>query len=146
MSIQTCRMILFINIYTGTVIMMCAEGIFWVRACAIWEFRKRMMAIFIISGLLYTIAGHAVLSISGSEPNITKSPIRVTSCLETGGGSTIIIAYAITAMAEIQIWMFMLYKAIASYWREGTHNRLLGRLVLHNTIYMTCGLRESLSH
>ncbi|KAG2075348.1 hypothetical protein BDR04DRAFT_1140073 [Suillus decipiens] len=139
-----------VNSDTGTVIMMFIDkdpqGIFLARACAIWEFRKRMMAIFMISGVLYTIAGHVVLSISGSEPKITKSPIRITSCLETGGGSTIIIAYAITAAAEIQIWIFVLYKAIASYWREGTHNRLLGRLVLHNTIYMTCGLRELLPH
>ncbi|KAG1866226.1 hypothetical protein F4604DRAFT_975082 [Suillus subluteus] len=51
----------------------------------------------------------------------------------------------ILAMVEIQTLMFTLYKAVASYWREGTHNRLLGQLVLHNIIYMTCGLIFSLT-
>ncbi|KAG0702951.1 hypothetical protein DFH29DRAFT_919073 [Suillus ampliporus] len=48
-------------------------------------------------------------------------------------------------MAEIQIWIITLYKAVTSYWREGTHNRLLGQLILHNIIYLTCGLIFSLS-
>lgn len=141
MSVHTCRMMYFVNTYLGSVIMVCAEGIFLARTCAIWEFRRRMIAIFMISGLLYVIAAHVVLSISGSAPQVIKSPISVTSCFETGeGGNTIIIVYVILAVAEIQIWIFTLYKAVAGYWREGTHNRLLGRLVLHNVIYMTCGL------
>ncbi|KAG1779079.1 hypothetical protein EV702DRAFT_1090009 [Suillus placidus] len=144
MSIRTCRMMYFVNTYTGSVIMVCAEGIFLARTCAIWEFRRRMISMFLISGLLYVIIGHVVLSIS-SVPMITKSPIRVTSCFDTGEGSTIIIVYVILAAAEIQIWMFTLYKAVASYWREGTHNRLLGQLVLHNIIYLTCGLIFSLT-
>lgn len=145
MSIQTCRMMYSINTYIGGVIMVCAEGIFLARTCAIWEFRRRMVAMFMISGLLYVIVAVVVLSISKSAPKITKSPIRVTSCFETGDSSTIIIVYVILAVAEIQTWMFTLYKAVASYWREGTHNRLLGQLVLHNMIYMTCGLIFSLT-
>lgn len=129
----------------GCAIMACAEGIFLTRACAIWELRKRVTAMLMISGLLYLLAAHVVFSISRSTPEITKSPIPVTSCFETGDGSTLIIVYVILAVMEIQIWIFMLYKAIASYWREGTHNRLLGQLVLHNTIYMTCGLIISLA-
>ncbi|KAG1857962.1 hypothetical protein C8R48DRAFT_674495 [Suillus tomentosus] len=122
------------------------QGIFLTRVCAIWELRKRVTAMLVISGLLYLLTAHVVLSINRSAPEITKSPIPVTSCFETGDGSTLIIVYVILAVMEIliedppEIWIFMLYKAIASYWREGTHNRLLGQLVLHNTIYMTCGL------
>ncbi|KAG2348047.1 hypothetical protein BDR05DRAFT_603821 [Suillus weaverae] len=104
-----------------------------------------MISMFLVSGLLYVIIGHVVLSISQSVLQITKSPIRVTSCLDTGEGSTIIIVYVILAAAEIQIWIFTLYKAVASYWREGTHNRLLEQLVLHNMIYLTCGLIFSLT-
>ncbi|KAG1770960.1 hypothetical protein EDD22DRAFT_842949 [Suillus occidentalis] len=115
--------------------------IFLARTCAIWEFRRRMIAMFMISGLLYVIAGHVMLSINRSAPQIMESPISVTSCFETGEeGNTIIIVYVILAAAEIQIWMFTLYKAVAAYWREGTHNRLLEQLVGQNMIYMTCGL------
>ncbi|KAG2126726.1 hypothetical protein BD769DRAFT_1640239 [Suillus cothurnatus] len=146
MSIQTCRMMYFINTSIGSVIMMCAEGIFLVRACAIWQFRRCVVVIFLISGLLYIIIGHVVLSVSRSVPKIIKSPIHVTSCFETSeSSSTIVIAYVILAMAEIQTWMFALYKVVTSYWREGTHNRLLGQLVLHNIIYITCGLMFSLT-
>ncbi|KAG1821078.1 uncharacterized protein BJ212DRAFT_1550540 [Suillus subaureus] len=116
------------------------QGIFLARACAIWGLRRRVIAMFLISGLLYVATGHVVLSVSRSAPKIIKSPIRIASCFETGEGSTIIIVYVILAVAEIQIWMFTIYKAVASYWREGTHNRLLGQLVLHNMIYVTCGL------
>jgi hypothetical protein len=95
---------------------------------------------------------------------VIESPIPVTSCFETGEGSIIIIVYVILAVAEIrgyslttlflfviestppEIWLFTLYKAVTSYWREGTHNRLLERLVYHNVVYMTCGLRELPSH
>ncbi|KAG2060903.1 hypothetical protein BDR06DRAFT_393128 [Suillus hirtellus] len=147
LSIETCHRLYQVNTYTGCAIMACAEGIFLTRACAIWELRRRVTAMLVISlGLLYLLATHAVLSISRSgAPEITKSPIPVTSCFETGDGNTIIIIYVILAAMEIHIWIFMLYKAIASYWREGTHNRLLGQLVLHNTIYMTCGLISSLA-
>ncbi|KAG2107245.1 uncharacterized protein F5147DRAFT_211747 [Suillus discolor] len=146
LSIETCHMLYYVNTYTGCAIMACAEGIFLTRACAIWELRRSVTAMLVISGLLYLLATHVVLSLSRSAPEITKSPIPVTSCFETGDGSTIIIVYVMLATMEIQIWIFMLYKAIAGYWREGTHNRLLGQLVLHNTIYMTCGLSELPPH
>ncbi|KAG2145351.1 uncharacterized protein EDB93DRAFT_1337908 [Suillus bovinus] len=39
-----------------------------------------------------------------------------------------------------EIWVFALYKVIASYWRRGDRNRLLEQLIHHNMIYLTCGL------
>ncbi|KAG1725384.1 hypothetical protein EDB19DRAFT_267578 [Suillus lakei] len=164
MSIQMCRRMYYrFGIDLGSVIMVCAEGIFMARACAIWESRRRIIVMFLVTGLVsrriywvlsmlvelqlsaYVVAGHVVLSLSRSAPKITESPISVTSCFDTGEGSTIIIVYVILAVAEIQIWMFTLYKAVISYWREGTHNRLLGQLILHNLIYLTCGLAFSLA-
>ncbi|KAG2122782.1 hypothetical protein DEU56DRAFT_904339 [Suillus clintonianus] len=145
MSIRTCQTMYYVNTYLGSVIMVCAEGVFMTRACAMWEFRRCITAILLISGLIYIVTGHVVLSLNRSAPIVTKSPIPVTSCFDTGDGSTIIVVYAILAVAEIQIWMFTLYKAITSYWREGTHNRLLGQLILQNLIYMTCGLLFSIT-
>ncbi|KAG1738359.1 uncharacterized protein EDB91DRAFT_1138361 [Suillus paluster] len=145
MSIHVCRVMYSINTYLGGVILVCAEGVFLARACALWEFRRRMVVMFLTNAAIYVIAIPVVLSIGRFAPRITKSPIPVTGCFDTGEGSSIIIVYVILAMAEIQIWMLTLYKAVTSYWREGTHNRLLGQLILHNIIYLTCGLIFSLS-
>ncbi|KAG2145368.1 uncharacterized protein EDB93DRAFT_519104 [Suillus bovinus] len=140
MSIETCRTMYSVNTYIGCVIMACAEGIFLARACAIWQFRRRITVMLLISALLYLFAVYMVFSSSRSAPQITKPRIPATSCFETGEGRIIIIVYVLLAVAEIQVWMFLLYKAVVSYWREGTDNRLLRQLVLHNMIYMTCGL------
>ncbi|KAG0694809.1 hypothetical protein DFH29DRAFT_1006018 [Suillus ampliporus] len=140
MSIHMCRVMYSVNTYLGGGILLCAEGVFLARACAIWEFRRRMVVLFLITGAMYVIAAAIFLSIGRSSPTITKSPIPATSCLDTGEGSTIIIVYVILAVAEIQIWVFTVYKAAASYWREGTRNRLLTQLIHHNIVYLTCGL------
>jgi hypothetical protein len=88
---------------------------------------------------------------------VTKSPVpEITSCFDTGDSITIILVYVILVLAEIrecnltylytmlygptEIWCFQLYKAASSYWRDGTHNRLLEQLIHHNVIYVTCGL------
>ncbi|KAG2107227.1 uncharacterized protein F5147DRAFT_761371 [Suillus discolor] len=124
----------------GTLIVVCAEGVFLVRVCAIWGFRRSVVILFSISALMYVIAATVVVWIIRSPPAITKSPIPVTSCLETGNDKTIIILYVILVAAEIQIWVFALYKVAASYRRGGGRNRLLEQLIHHNMIYLTCGL------
>ncbi|KAG2075373.1 hypothetical protein BDR04DRAFT_1140092 [Suillus decipiens] len=146
MSIHMCRVIYSINTYLGGFIVACAEGVFLVRLCAIWGFRRSLVVLFSISGLMYVIAATVVLSIIRSpSPTITKSPIPVTSCLETGNDKTIIFLYAILVAAEIQIWVFALYKVVVSYWRRGARNHLLEQLIHHNIIYLSCGLVFSLS-
>ncbi|KAG1857945.1 hypothetical protein C8R48DRAFT_271481 [Suillus tomentosus] len=140
MSIHMCQVIYSINSYLGTLIVVCAEGVFLIRVCAIWGFRRSVVILFSISALMYVIAATVVVWIIRSPPAITKSPIPVTSCLETGNDKTIIILYVILVAAEIQIWAFALYKVAASYWRGGGRNRLLEQLIHHNMIYLTCGL------
>lgn len=144
MSIHTCQVIYSINTYLGGFIVVCAEGVFLFRVCAIWGFKRSVVVLFSIGTLMYVIAATVVLSIIRSPPTITKSPIPVTSCLETGSDKTIIILYVILVTAEIQIWLFALYKVAASYWRRGNRNRLLEQLIRHNMIYLTCGLVFSL--
>ncbi|KAG0702467.1 hypothetical protein DFH29DRAFT_497858 [Suillus ampliporus] len=139
MSIHMCQVIYAINTYLGSFIVVCAEGVFVTRVCAIWGFKRRIVALFLISFLMYLSAAIVVLSIIRSPPTITKSPIPVTSCLETGKDRNIIVLYVILVVAEIQIWGFTLYKGATS-WREGNRNRLLEQLVHHNIIYLTCGL------
>lgn len=145
MSIHTCQVIYSVNTYLGSFIVVCAEGVFFLRVCAIWEFRRRMVVLFSINGLMYVIAATVVLSIIRSPPTTTRSPIPVTSCLETGNDKTIIILYVILVAGEIQIWAFALYKFAASYWRRGGRNQLLEQLIHHNMIYLTCGVVFSLS-
>ncbi|KAG2060921.1 hypothetical protein BDR06DRAFT_1002136 [Suillus hirtellus] len=156
MSIHICQVIYSINSYLGTLIVVCAEGVFLIRVCAIWGFRRSVVILFSISALMYVIAATVVVWIIRSPPAITKSPIPVTSCLETGNDKTIIILYVILVAAEIreyivilfsmiidgppEIWVFALYKVAASYWRGGGRNRLLEQLIHHNMIYLTCGL------
>lgn len=140
MSIHMCQVIYSINSYLGTLLVVCAEGVFLVRVCAIWGFRRSVVILFSISALMYVIAATVVVWIIRSPPAITKSPIPVTSCLETGNDKSIIILYVILVAAEIQIWVFALYKVAASYWRGGGRNRLLEQLIHHNMIYLTCGL------
>ncbi|KAG1779060.1 hypothetical protein EV702DRAFT_118304 [Suillus placidus] len=144
MSIHMCQVIYSINTYLGGFIVVCAEAVFLIRVCAIWGFRRSVVVLFSISGLMYVTAATVVLSIIRSPPTITKSPIPVTSCLETGSDKTIIILYVILVAAEIQIWVFALYKVAASYWHRGVRNRLLEQLIHHNMIYLTCGLVFSL--
>ncbi|KAG2757003.1 hypothetical protein P692DRAFT_20713773 [Suillus brevipes Sb2] len=146
MSIHTCQVIYSINTYLGGFIVVCAEGVFLFRVCAIWGFKRSVVVLFSIGTLMYVIAATVVLSIIRSPPTITKSPIPVTSCLETGSDKTIIILYVILVTAEIQIWLFALYKVAASYWRRGHRNRLLEQLIHHNMVYLTCGLGESPSY
>ncbi|KAG1821054.1 uncharacterized protein BJ212DRAFT_976815 [Suillus subaureus] len=145
MSIHTCQVIYSINTYLGSFIVVCAEGVFLLRVCAIWGFGRKMVVLFSMSGLMYVIAATVVLSIIRSPPTTTKSPIPVTSCLETGSDRTIIILYVILVAAEIQIWAFALYKFAASYSRRGGRNHLLEQLIHHNMIYLTCGLVFSFS-
>lgn len=140
MSIHMCQVIYSTNSYLGTLIVVCAEGVFLIRVCAIWGFRRSVVILFSISALMYVTAATVVVWIIRSPPAITKSPIPVTSCLETGNDKTIIILYVILVAAEIQIWVFALYKVAASYWRGGGRNRLLEQLIHHNMIYLTCGL------
>ncbi|KAG2348063.1 hypothetical protein BDR05DRAFT_996359 [Suillus weaverae] len=144
MSIHTCQVIYSINTYLGGFIVVCAEAVFLIRVCAIWGFRRSVVVLFSISGLIYVTAATVVLSIIRSPPTITKSPIPVTSCLETGSDRTIIILYVILIAMEIQIWAFALYKVAASYWHRDVRNRLLEQLIHHNMIYLTCGLVFSL--
>ncbi|KAJ8595197.1 hypothetical protein M405DRAFT_391429 [Rhizopogon salebrosus TDB-379] len=146
MSIQMCQVLYSVNTHLGGVIMLCAEGVFLTRTCAIWEFRRRMMILFLTTAAMYVIAAATVLSIGRrTSPTITKSPVPITSCFDAGEGVTVIIVYVILALAEIQIWGFTVYKAAKGYWREGTHNRLLEQLIHHNVIYVTCGLVFSLA-
>ncbi|KAG2122763.1 hypothetical protein DEU56DRAFT_69008 [Suillus clintonianus] len=144
MSIHICQVIYSVNTYLGGFIVVCAEGVFLFRVCAIWGFRRSIVVLFSISGLMYVIAATVVLSIIRSPPTITKSPIPVTSCLETGNDKTIIILYVILIALEIQIWVFALYKVAASYRRGGDRNRLLEQLIRHNMLYLTCGIVFSL--
>lgn len=117
------------------------QGIFLTRACAIWELRKRVTAMLVISGLvsrkLYWVPSMSVELQPSAIPScyprgalnkpictwecvfwnfkgdlrwnvlaVTKSPIPVTSCFETGDGSTLIIVYVILAVMEIREYSF----------------------------------------
>ncbi|OJA12440.1 hypothetical protein AZE42_08201 [Rhizopogon vesiculosus] len=137
------QLTLSIHVYDtdlGGVIMLCAEAVFIVRACAIWEYRRGIVVLFLVTGTTYTIAVVVVLSNGRALPTITKPAIPVTSCFDSSDDFTIIMCYVILVVAEIEILGFTVYKAAKSYWREGTHNRLLEQLVHHNVVYVTCAL------
>ncbi|OAX32451.1 hypothetical protein K503DRAFT_805218 [Rhizopogon vinicolor AM-OR11-026] len=141
MSIHMCQVLYSVNAYLGTIIVFCADVVFVVRACAIWEHRRSIVVLFLVTTAMYIIAAAAVLSISRASPyTITKSPIPVTSCYDTSDGIVIIIIYVILAVSEAQVLGFAVYKAATSYWRVGNRNRLLEQLIHHNVIYVTCVL------
>ncbi|OAX32452.1 hypothetical protein K503DRAFT_605980 [Rhizopogon vinicolor AM-OR11-026] len=140
MSIHMCGVLYSVNAYLGGVIILCAEAVFIARACAIWEHRRGIVILFLVTGAINTITAAVVLSIGLALPTITEPAIPVASCFDISDDLTIIMGYVILAVAEIKILVFTVYKAAKIYWREGTHNRLLEQLVHHNVVYVTCGL------
>lgn len=52
LSIHTCQVIYSMNTYLGGFIVVCAEGVFLFRVCAIWGFKRSVVILFSISALV----------------------------------------------------------------------------------------------
>ncbi|KAJ8595198.1 hypothetical protein M405DRAFT_391469 [Rhizopogon salebrosus TDB-379] len=144
LSQSLCQLYYSLNTYIGGVILICAECIFIMRACALWGFRRSIVAFFVISVVLYLGVTILILSLYTSGTTVIASTIPSVSCFDSGENIVIVAAYSLLVLSELEILLFSLYKALESFRSWGGDNRLLEVLIHHNIFYFACGMCLSL--
>ncbi|OAX31750.1 hypothetical protein K503DRAFT_52668 [Rhizopogon vinicolor AM-OR11-026] len=135
-----CRSYLIAN--TWYLIIFCAECIFVLRANVVWE--NKLMVFTIISIIAYlvpiTICFQEIISSTSGESWIPGT----VGYLDKAAKSRLILVFSLLVVAELEILLFLLYRAVGNYgWRIG--NRLMRGLILHNMQYFSCSFVFSLS-
>ncbi|OJA17355.1 hypothetical protein AZE42_09593 [Rhizopogon vesiculosus] len=124
------------NTYIGLLILFFAESIFVVRSYVVGE--KKLKVFTIISIIAYMVPiivcfQEVTSSISGEcwIPGVVEY-------LDTAASSRLIVVYSLLIVAELEIFLFLLYHTVESCgWR--IDNRLMRGLIQHNLQYFCCG-------
>ncbi|KAG1833119.1 hypothetical protein EV424DRAFT_1533252 [Suillus variegatus] len=131
-----CRSYEIVNIWALSTLF--AECIFILRAFAVWE-RGRWYAIFtIISIIAYLVPIfiyiREVWSVSGE-------------CWIPGAfgyldtlSKNVYVVYSLLALAELEILLFLLYRAVKGHDGWKIHNRLIRGLLQQNLLYFSCSI------
>ncbi|KAG2037707.1 hypothetical protein BDR03DRAFT_956636 [Suillus americanus] len=143
--IPLCRTYNIINTYIGILTVICAEGIFVIRAYAVWE-RERWIAVCaVVITMVYLVATTICLQeFNFSVPESCWIP-GITGYLDTETRTTLCVAFGLLAIAELQILSLLLYRTFKSYGGWEIDNRLMTSLLRHNLLYCGCGFAFSLS-
>ncbi|KAG1750148.1 hypothetical protein EDB19DRAFT_92548 [Suillus lakei] len=133
------------NIYVGLLTMFCAECIFILRAYAVWE-RERWIGVFaIISIIAYLVP--IIVCMQEFDSSVIGE-CRILSpfgSLDTKTSSQVYVVYCLLVVAELQILLFLLYRAVKGHGSWGINNRLIRGLLQHNLLYCGCSFGFSLS-
>ncbi|KAG2122776.1 hypothetical protein DEU56DRAFT_917672 [Suillus clintonianus] len=144
-SLDMCQTYYSLNSYLGTVIILSAESIFFVRTYAIWDRSKRVLWVFIISVIFLLTPIVAILVKYNSSTTVTSSiAIGISGCSKTGETTAVLFVYVLMVIAELEILCLTLYRAIGNCRREHGRANVLKVLVQHNVFYFLCGVVSSL--
>ncbi|KAG2369163.1 hypothetical protein BDR07DRAFT_856631 [Suillus spraguei] len=145
--ISLCRTYNVINTYVGILTVLCAEGIFILRAYAVWE-RGRWYAAYavinIIAFLVSTTICLHTFNFLVPEPCWIQLP-GITTHLDTKASSRISVAFGLLIAAELQILLFILYPTVKNNRGWVIDNCLMANLLRQNLLYFGCGFVFSLS-
>ncbi|KAG1733627.1 uncharacterized protein EDB91DRAFT_1084354 [Suillus paluster] len=102
-------------IYLGFTALLAAECIFILRSFAIWERQRRFMVFKIINAVVYLVqiivCFHEFTS-SFSEESSAPGVLRYA---DTKASSSVIAVYSVLAVAELEILLFVLYRAVENH-------------------------------
>ncbi|KAG1804397.1 uncharacterized protein BJ212DRAFT_1590991 [Suillus subaureus] len=161
-SYTLCRSMYIINICVGFLSMFSAECIFILRTLAVWERERRFMVFKIINIIVRPIPGGCSrVNMSDSFPQAYLIPILVcflefipsvgecsipggVGYVDTKAKSSVIAVYCLLAAGELEILVFVLYRAFESHSGWKIENRLMRGLMHHNLLYFSCSFAFSL--
>lgn len=144
-SLGMCQTLYSVNSYTGILIIVSAESIFFVRTYAIWERSKQILWAFVATVVFLLVPIVGILVKYDSSTIITNwIATGVPGCSKTGETSAVLYVYVLMVIAELEILCLTLYRAIANYRSErGASVLLLRVLIQHNIFYFMSGVGSS---
>ncbi|KAG2140103.1 hypothetical protein DEU56DRAFT_755335 [Suillus clintonianus] len=111
-----------------------AESIFVLRSIAVWA-RKRWLVALQISSVIVRSIFQTTMSDSSSASNINT---------HTETSSKVYVIYGLLVVAELEILLMLLYRAVKGHGGWGNDNSLIRGLMLHNLLYCGCSFAFSL--
>lgn len=117
----------------------CSEGLFIIRAYALWRKSKRILALILVTFLTSIIIAVAVALTSGGGVTFSKPPVSTfTGCYLVSQGHLLYIAFIVLIVFELELVILVGIQVFKSYRESGS--RLLKILVRQSAIYYACGL------
>ncbi|KAJ8595207.1 hypothetical protein M405DRAFT_857520 [Rhizopogon salebrosus TDB-379] len=142
--LSMCQTYYSLNSYTGGVIILAAESIFFVRTYAIWERSKWIIWVFMATVILILTPIVAILvEYNSSTVVVNFIAPGVPGCSKIGETSIVFVVYVLIVLVETEILLLTLYRAIMKYQRRREGTNVLTTLLQHNIFYYACGLISS---
>ncbi|KAG2749497.1 hypothetical protein P692DRAFT_20462266 [Suillus brevipes Sb2] len=142
-SYTLCRFIYITNICVGFLSMFSAECIFILRTLAVWERKRRFVVFKIITVIAYLIPIFVCFLefiTSAGECSIPGGIGHV----DTKARFSVVAVYLLLPVGELEILVFVLYRAYKSHGSWKIENRLMRGLVHHNLLYFCFSFAFSL--
>ncbi|KAG1821126.1 uncharacterized protein BJ212DRAFT_1337769 [Suillus subaureus] len=140
-----CRSYNIANTYVGTVLMICAECIFAVRAYAVWERGRWFAAVEIFAVFAYVASITVSLQQFNSRVSEPCWIPGISGYLDTETSTRIYVAFGLLAVAELQTLLLLLYRVSKDRGGWGIDNRLMRGLMKDNLLYCGSGFAFSVS-
>ncbi|KAG2140083.1 hypothetical protein DEU56DRAFT_798533 [Suillus clintonianus] len=132
-----CRSYAIANTYIGFLVILCAECIFVLRSIAVWERKRLVMALQFSSIIVYTV----LVIMCFKQYSSASGECRIfgfVEYLDTKTSTPLIVVYCLAIVAQLQILLLVLYRAVKSRGDRGIGNRLMLGLVRDNLLYFVC--------
>ncbi|KAH7930236.1 hypothetical protein BV22DRAFT_1055566 [Leucogyrophana mollusca] len=134
-----------LNSWLEGVILVSSECMFILRTYAIWERNRRILTVLLCSFFAILIPVVYVMINYDSSTVVTSPPVpNISSCYNAGQSHVIVVAYILLVVAELEILLFTLYRAIRHFRHPRGGSHLMNILIQHNIFYFSCGLIFSL--
>ncbi|KAG2141172.1 uncharacterized protein EDB93DRAFT_1160361 [Suillus bovinus] len=143
-SYTLCRWIYITNIFVGFMTMLYAECIFILRKIAVWE-RERNFMVFTIINIIAIVLPIVVCFFQEIVPSMGDCPIPGgVRYVDTKAKYSVIAVYCLLVVGELELLLFVLYRAFKSHGGWKIKNRLMRSLMHHNLLYFICSFAFSL--
>ncbi|KAG2076718.1 hypothetical protein BDR04DRAFT_707944 [Suillus decipiens] len=145
--ISLCRTYNVINTYVGILTVLCAEGIFILRAYAVWEWGRWFAVYAVINTIAFLVSTAICLHTFNFlvlEPCWIQLP-GITTYLDTKAISRLSVAFGLLLVAELQILLFLVYRTVKNHRGWVIESCLMASLLRQNLLYFCCGFAFSLS-
>ncbi|KAG0693689.1 hypothetical protein DFH29DRAFT_383185 [Suillus ampliporus] len=146
LSVKSCLTYHSLVGYIGVIVLWCAEPLFILRLCMFLGRGRRTLIIAFCNYVLFLISMLVTIVVFNASTIVLPSPIpQVTSCYINKDGRSLIVAYVILVIGELEILSFTLYHSWKLYREIGDDSPLVRILIRHNVSYFACGLLFSLA-
>ncbi|KAG2125472.1 hypothetical protein DEU56DRAFT_759210 [Suillus clintonianus] len=113
------------------------ECIFLLRSLAVWQQERRFAVVKIINIIAYLVPIIVCFQQFNSSAGECSIPGGI-RYVDTKAKSFVIVVYCLLGVAELEILVCVLYRAVESHGGWRIENRLMRGLVHHNLLYFGC--------